>query len=121
MSDAAQTLPHSEECERAVLGGALIENSVIPSLRAKLAVRDFYDNRHQWIWEAICQLSDERTSIDPLTVQVRLEEMDVDVGGLGYLSNLECELPDLNNVDAYVDTVTEHLPADVLSKLLRRW
>jgi replicative DNA helicase len=101
-----KTLPHSEESERAVLGGLLLEPSLLHQVRPRLEAEDFYHERHRLIFEAILALGQEA---DLRTVQAELERRGQhdEVGGIGYLSGLDLDLPDIGRIDVYADIVRE--------------
>ena len=67
-----KTLPHSEESERAVLGGVLLDPSILPTISGRLRAEDFYHERHQILYQAMLDLREELTDIDLRTVQAKL-------------------------------------------------
>ena len=106
---APRTLPQSEESERAVLAGILLEPEVLPTVSARLVETDFYFERHQRIYRAMLDLQATTTTVDLRTLQARLEQqghLDA-VGGLAYLAGLDVDLPDLGRIDSYVEIVKE--------------
>jgi replicative DNA helicase len=106
---APSTLPQSEESERAVLAGILLEPEVLPTVSARLVETDFYFERHQRIYRAMLDLQAATTTVDLRTLQARLEQqghLDA-VGGLAYLAGLDVDLPDLGRIDSYVEIVKE--------------
>ena len=104
-----RALPHSEESERAVLAAAILDPPQLATVAGRLAIDDFYGERHQIIFRAMLDLQEQGTSIDVRTLQARLEQRNQleAVGGLGYLSSLDLDLPDLGRVDSYVEIVKE--------------
>jgi replicative DNA helicase len=104
-----KTLPHSEESERAVLGGILLDPAVLPTIAGRLRPDDFYLDRHRVLYEAMLDLQEARVGIDLRTVQAKLEQqLKFDgVGGLAYLAGLDLDLPDIGRIDAYVEIVKE--------------
>ena len=104
-----RTLPHSDESERAVLAGILLEPQVLATVASRLVESDFYFERHQRIYRAMIDLQTAGTEVDLRTLQARLEQQaqfDA-VGGLAYLAGLDVDLPDLGRIDAYVEIVKE--------------
>src|SRR5262245_49831227 len=104
-----KTLPHSEESERAVLGGVLLDPSILPTISGRLRAEDFYHERHQVLYEAMLALQDDQVEIDLRTLQAKLEQrgqFDA-VGGLGYVTGLDLDLPDIGRVDTYVEIIKE--------------
>jgi replicative DNA helicase len=104
-----KALPHSEESERAVLAGVLLDSGLLPVIGGRLRPEDFYSDRHQTIYQAMLDLQEEQVEIDLRTLQARLEQQAQfdGVGGIAYLAGLDLDLPDLGRVDAYVEIVKE--------------
>jgi replicative DNA helicase len=106
---APKTLPHSEESERAVLAGVMLQPQYLAQVAGRLVEDDFYFERHQRIYRAMVDLQQEGMPVDLRTLQARLEQQGhLDrVGGLAYLAGLDVDLPDLARIDAYVEIVKE--------------
>ncbi|HSS78410.1 MAG TPA: replicative DNA helicase [Thermoanaerobaculia bacterium] len=104
-----KALPHSEESERAVLGGVLLNPSVLPTISGRLRAEDFYGERNQVLYQAMLDLQEEQVEIDLRTLQAKLEQRgQIElVGGLAYLTGLDLDLPDIGRIDAYVEIVKE--------------
>lgn len=89
--------PHSIEAEEAVLGAVLIENDMMPELMGILKPDDFFEKKHEWIWQAYLRLYEAKPpqAIDPLSVAEVLRaagRLD-DVGGNLYLNGLMANTP----------------------------
>jgi replicative DNA helicase len=104
-----KTLPHSGESERAVLGGVLLDPSILPTISGRLRAEDFYHERHQILYQAMLDLREELVEIDLRTVQAKLEQRGQfeSVGGLAYLTGLDLDLPDIGRIDNYVEIIKE--------------
>jgi replicative DNA helicase len=104
-----KALPHSEESERAVLAGVMLDPRQLPVLAGRLKPGDFYFERHRLLFQAMLELQDAESGIDMRTVQARLEQQDqLDaVGGLAYLASLDLDLPDLGRLESYAEIVKE--------------
>jgi replicative DNA helicase len=104
-----KALPHSEESERAVLAGVMIDPSVLPTISGRLRAEDFYSERHQLLYQAMLDLQDEQVEIDLRTLQARLEQRSQleMIGGLAYLTGLDLDLPDIGRIDTYAEIVKE--------------
>ncbi len=102
-------LPHSEESERAVLAGALLDPALLPSVTGRLLPQDFYTERNQVLFRSMIDLQSDGVEVDLRTLQAKLEQQDkLDaVGGVAYLASLDLDLPDLGRLDAYVEIVKE--------------
>ena len=104
-----KALPYSEESERAVLGGILLDPAVLPTITGRLRSEDFYVERHQVLFQAMIDLQEEQVGIDLRTLQAKLEQraqLDT-VGGLSYLATLDLDLPDIGRVDQYAEIIKE--------------
>lgn len=99
--------PHSEECERAVLGAILLE----PQLAGDVDLRpeDFYLERHKRIFAALLHVHAAGTGVDQRTVQARLEDLGQldSVGGTAYLAGLDGDLPAIGGFRSYMGIVQE--------------
>ncbi|HKI01777.1 MAG TPA: replicative DNA helicase [Thermoanaerobaculia bacterium] len=104
-----KTLPHSEESERAVLGGVLLDPSILPTISGRLRAEDFYGERHQTLYQVMLDLQEEQVEIDLRTLQAKLEQRGQfdGVGGVSYLTSLDLDLPDIGRIDNYVEIIKE--------------
>ena len=104
-----KSLPHSEESERAVLAGAMLDPELLPSVSGRLTAEDFYAERHRILYRTMLSLQESGAEIDLRTLQASLEQQDrlQTVGGIAYLASLDLDLPDLGRLDAYVEIVKE--------------
>ena len=68
-----KNVPHSEESERAVLAGVLLDPGLIPSVSARLTPEDFYAERHRVVYQAMLDLQAASTEVDLRTLQAQLE------------------------------------------------
>ncbi len=86
----ARTLPHSEEAERALLGALLLDGDRVPEVAEVLSADDFHERRHQKLFAALLDLSENGAPIDFVTVGERLkaDEAFHEVGGAQYLIDL---------------------------------
>ena len=80
--------PQSVELEQSVLGAILIEHEVLVRVLEVLHERDFYQDVHRWIFQAMVELFEENVPIDILTVTERLKKKDrlEAVGGAAWAS-----------------------------------
>ncbi len=104
-----KALPHSEESERAVLAGVMLDQALLPTISGRLKPEDFYGERHQILYRVMLELQEEQVGIDLRTVQAKLEQQALfeKAGGISYLANLDLDLPDLGRLDSYVEIVKE--------------
>ncbi len=106
---AQKSLPHSEESERAVLAGVLLDPGRLPAVSERLTAEDFYSDRHRRLYQVMLDLQHASTTIDLRTVQASLEQAELldAVGGVAYLASLDLDLPDLARLDTYVELIKE--------------
>lgn len=92
--------PQSVEMEQGVLGAILLENDVLVRVMEVLEDRDFYQEAHRWIFQAMIELFEENTPIDLLTVTERLRKKErlEAIGGASYLTELVEIVPTAANV-----------------------
>ena len=104
-----KTQPHSYELEASVLGAILIDKDGLVKIADLLDVEDFYETRHQLIYEAIKQLYDNRSPIDVLTLADRLKATDnIDAaGGASYLAELTSYVPTAAHIIDYANAVAQ--------------
>lgn len=106
MAEKAE-LPHSEECERAVLGGLLLDPGRFGEVSSALVPSDFFFEKHQGIYAAMLALAESGEPIDILTLRVELERRGTweAVGGMAYIALLDSDLPDLGRLSTYAEIV----------------
>jgi replicative DNA helicase len=104
-----RTLPYSEESERAVLGAILLDSTKLADIRSRLTPPDFYLERHQVLFAACLSLADGGGHIDLRTLQAHLElaKQWEHIGGIGYLAQLDLDLPDVERLAEYVEIVRD--------------
>ncbi len=108
--ESSQSLPHSEESERAVLAAILLDaDRHLATTTSRLKPEDYYLERHRLLFGAMLALQEAESPIDLRTVQARLEQQGQfeSAGGVAYLATLEVDLPDLSRVDSYVEIIKE--------------
>jgi replicative DNA helicase len=113
-----ESLPHSDEAERSVLGAVLLDNQQFDRAQEILTRTSFYSPRHQKIFGALEQLVEERSAFDVVTLKAVLERSGdlADVGGPAYLARLLEGVPKAANIEHYAKIVKEK---EVLRELIR--
>ncbi|HKQ62424.1 MAG TPA: replicative DNA helicase [Candidatus Polarisedimenticolaceae bacterium] len=114
----SETLPHSEEAERAVLGAILLDNRQFDRAQELLGAEAFYALRHQKIFRAMERLIDDGSALDAITLKTTLEgrgELDA-CGGPAYLATLLEGVPRSAHLEHYARIVREKA---VLRELIR--
>ena len=101
--------PHNLEAEASLLGAVLIDPDAIVKIADTLHDSDFYDPRHQRIYEAVIALYELRSPIDILTLTDQLRNssnLDL-VGGASYLTELTNFVPTASHVEQYAEIVAQ--------------
>jgi replicative DNA helicase len=107
MSQEAPTRssPHSFEAEQAVLGGLMLDNQAWDKIADRLTPKDFYQPKHQLIFESILKLIENHQPFDILTVTDQLKGHEAWEQGDVYLLELANNIPSAANIAAYSDIV----------------
>ena len=101
--------PHATEAEESVLGALLLDKDAVVAVSDILRAEDFYDARHESIYQACLALYEERIPIDVLTVAERLKKLKhlKEVGGATYLASLANKVPTAAHVEHYARIVKD--------------
>ncbi len=99
--------PHNLEAEASVLGSLMLDKDAVIKIADILKIGDFYKDDHNFIYEAMLGLYEEREPIDVLSLSNRLEEKGKleNVGGSSYLASLVNTVPSAANVAHYAKVV----------------
>lgn len=100
----SQEYPHSQEAEKSLLGSLLLDPRLVAAAYEALTPEDFYFERHQIIFEAICTLFNQGHPLDLVTLADALESMGKleAVGSLAYLTDLTLATPSAVNAPQYI-------------------
>ena len=101
--------PQNTDAEASMLGAILIDSDAIVRIADAVTAEDFYDERHQRIYESIKKLYEKHRPIDVLTLSNQLKEdglLDV-IGGASYLTELTNYVPTAAHVEHYADIVAQ--------------
>jgi replicative DNA helicase len=104
-----ESLPHSDEAERSVLGAVLLDNRQFHKAQELLGASAFYSARHRKIFQAMEHLMEDGCAVDLVTLKDRLEQTrSLDsCGGPAYLAALVDGVPRSINVEHYARIVRE--------------
>jgi replicative DNA helicase len=108
--EQASGRPHEDlAAERAVLGAVLADNEMIAELGEILLPEDFAHPAHGQIFKAMLGLEQQSQRVDHLTVAeaLKLEGRLAQVGGPGYLMNLDQVVPIAANAKQYAQLVKD--------------
>lgn len=108
-SIAGKIPPHNLDAEKSIIGAVLIDEEVLADVSDKLHAYDFYEKRHQMIFDAMIRLYEHHKPVDLLTLSDELskkDELDI-VGGSSYLTELTNYVPTAAHASAYADMITQ--------------
>jgi len=105
----SESLPHSDEAERSVLGAVLLDNNQFHKAQELLVPDAFYSSRHRTIFQMMEGLMEGGAAIDLVTLKDRLESSRSleACGGPAYLASLVDGVPRSVNVEHYAKIVRE--------------
>ncbi|WP_317643742.1 replicative DNA helicase [Bombiscardovia apis] len=99
--------PHDDDAEMAVLGGMLMSKDAIGEVSQMIDISDFYQPKHQTIYQAIITLFAASQPVDAVLIaNALLKDGDLEkVGGTDYLHSLVASVPTAANATYYADIV----------------
>ena len=99
--------PQDLIAEKSLLGAILLSDSSFPDILEVVKFRDFYDERHAKIFQAMTSLYQKHSPIDLLTVtaELRAKKEIRAVGGAAYLTELTNFVPTASHAKAYADLI----------------
>src|SRR5206468_2837287 len=104
-----RTLPHNVDAEKSVLGAILVNNENYFRVMETLRPEDFYLDAHRVIYRKMVELIEQAKAIDLITIQdalVRASQLE-SAGGITYLAGLLDGIPQLANIDHYIQIINE--------------
>ena len=117
-SDGGRVPPQDQVAEKSLLGAIMLQDSVMPEILTILKPSDFYEKRHEVIFDAMSRLYDQHKPIDLLTLtsELRSQKNLKDVGGAPYLTELSNFVPAASHAKAYADIIEK---ASVRRRLIK--
>ena len=103
-------LPHDWDLEAAVLGGILLQPSLLDDARGELSAENFHRPAHRMTWDLLCSLADRGIVPDPVTVIGEIERRAIadQVGGIAYVVALQSRCASVDLVSpAYTGRVKD--------------
>jgi replicative DNA helicase/transposase len=102
-------LPSSEESERCILGGVLIDGRLLAQAKDVLSPNDFYSPLNRRIFDAMLGLDADGKPIEaPLLMEELKKSGPIEaIGGPSTLSNLAHGLPHFSDLSEYIKVVRE--------------
>ncbi len=101
--------PHNNDAEKSVLGAAMLNKDALFDVMEVVKSKDFYNEMHKEIYEAITELYRKNSPVDTLTVSEELKKRNSleMVGGRAYIASLSMEVPSISNAAEYGKIVAE--------------
>jgi replicative DNA helicase len=101
--------PQNIEAEASLLGSILIDSDSLVKIADAISSDDFYDPRHQKIYDAIHQLYEKHYAIDVLTItdQIKNNGLLDAAGGAGYITELTNYVPTASHIEQYAEIVSQ--------------
>ena len=113
-----RVLPHSLEAEQSVIGAMIMDQEAILTASEILTSDDFYNPQFRTLYDAMLALYQEGKPVDLVTLQNRLQEMNVpaELCSVEFISNIIAAVPTSANVKYYSEIVRQKA---VLRRLIR--
>lgn len=109
LAAAIKQPPQNIDAEASLLGSILIDTDAIVKIADSLRPTDFFDKRHEIIYQGLLSLYEHHSAIDVLTLSNHLKasgELD-SVGGPSYLAELTNFVPTAAHVEQYAEIVSQ--------------
>jgi len=101
--------PQNIDAEKAVIASILIDTEAIHKVIEIVRPDNFYDPRHQMLFEVIVKLHTKGKPIDMITLNAELSKMNKvrQAGGAEYISEIVSTIPTSANIEEYANIVKE--------------
>ena len=105
--DGGRIPPQDTVAEKSLLGAILISDKILPEILTIIRPGDFYEERHQIIFEAMMNLYDQHRPVDLLTLTSELKSTKKlkEIGGAPYLTELSNFVPAASHAKAYAEII----------------
>ena len=110
--------PQDIVAEKSLLGAIMLQDGVMPEILTILKPSDFYEKRHEVIFDAMVKLYDQHKPIDLLTLtsELRAGKKLKEIGGATYLTELSNFVPAAAHAKAYAEIIEK---ASIRRRLIR--
>lgn len=104
---SGRIMPQDLVAEQSLLGAIIINNDVLPEVLTIVRPRDFYDERHKIIFQAMLDLYDHHKPVDLLTLtsELKTQKKLNDIGKASYLAELSNFVPVASHAKAYAEII----------------
>lgn len=101
--------PQNLDAEKSLLGAILIDEDVLSDITEFVKEYDFYEPKHELIYQAVLNLFEKHRPIDLLTLTDELKKSNnlEQIGGSSYLTELTNYVPTAANAGAYAELVAQ--------------
>ena len=105
--DGGRIPPQDIQAEKSLLGAIMISDAILPEILTIIRPRDFYEERHAIIFEAMSDLYDQHKPVDLLTLTAELKRKKKlkNIGGATYLAELSNTVPAAARAKAYAEII----------------
>ncbi|MBQ2623001.1 replicative DNA helicase [Candidatus Saccharibacteria bacterium] len=105
--DGGRIPPQDIQAEKSLLGAIMISDAILPEILTIIRPRDFYEERHAIIFEAMSDLYDQHKPVDLLTLTAELKRKKKlkNIGGATYLAELSNTVPAAAHAKAYAEII----------------
>ena len=110
LTESPRVQPHDVDAEKAVLGAILLDPTALSRAQEHLSASDFYDSRHQRIFDAMAELAGRSEIVDLLTLGDLLERNGgmEHIGGRSTLAEFLTTIASSSNVSHHSRIVRDH-------------
>lgn len=110
--------PQDIVAEKSLLGAIMLSDGVMPEILTILKPKDFYEKRHEIIFDTMTTLYDQHKPIDLLTLtsELRAQKKLKEIGGAPYLTELSNFVPAASHAKAYAEIIEQ---ASVRRRLIK--
>ncbi len=117
-SEAGRIPPQDVEAEKSLLGAMMLADDAMAEILTVLRPDDFYEVRHQIIFQAMSSLYDQHKPIDllTLTAELKTQKKLKEIGGAPYLTELSNFVPAAAHAKAYAEIIEKASTRRRLSK-----
>jgi len=107
VADGGLAVPHDLVAEQSTLGAVILDNAVLPLVRAIVQPESFYHPAHALIFQCMLTIADRGDPIDVLTLtdQLRTHNRLNSIGGMQYLAEMTEACVTIAHVETHARTV----------------
>lgn len=104
-------LPQSLESEQAILGGLMLDDSVLSRVASTLQPSHFYYEKHQRLWRLMVAKANRDEPVEMAAVVEEIARLPTErhseFGGIAYVAGLPDQVPSTENIEHYARVVVD--------------